>query len=180
MRLVIRAGHGWRPPTNNAFYRGRGIHTWRQEAAPIKTAAAEAFHRASRHGAIVPSLPLRVAWWGQYPNRRSLPDPGNLSMAAKAAIDGLVEHTSLLDDDTWTEISSVRELRPVIVPGSHPALILDLADRDRILDHLITGRDVCRKLGISPSTLHGRVKRGRMTPVARLSAVDLYDDRELP
>lgn len=111
-----------RPPTANAFLQSFAVHNWRNMTHPIRDAAAWLAKSKKPHW---PAPPLSISYRGRYANSRSLPDPGGLALAAKAAIDGLVD-AGMLEDDTWEHITRLEELPPVIVPGVDEALILTI------------------------------------------------------
>lgn len=65
---------------------------------------------------------VAVIYYGVYPDVR-YPDPGNLSLAVKAAVDGIVE-AGVLPDDSWKYISELTEAHPQ--EGRIPALVIEL------------------------------------------------------
>lgn len=76
----------------------------------------------------IPRLELvAVDAWPIWPNRRSLPDPGNAYPVVKAALDGIVD-AGVIPDDTGAHVDRITLHRPDVEAGHRHALRVTITE----------------------------------------------------
>lgn len=122
--ITLRINWLGRPPTSN----GRRRQHWAMQAR-VSRAWRDAGTQAAWIAKVPPMHRIAVTCWGEYPDRRGLPDPDGLSPALKAVLDGLVA-AGVVQDDSAPFVASVTYLPPVVEPGCQPGLVVVLEPAD--------------------------------------------------